>query len=160
GPGLAFSPDGKWLAVGTPTIGDALKTLVGGQAGELAVFDVPAFTRKFTAKPSGAKVGFIDIAWSADSKVLCAIEGADLQGREKSQVRRWAVPAFTEQPAIRTPQSGKYSVLAISPDSATLAVGEDGGLLRLFDAAKGAERSSFSMGRPATSWRLALAADG
>src|SRR5262245_15483326 len=96
---MAFSPDGKWLAVGTGT-----NNYTGGAACELAVFDVPALTRKFTAKPSDARLSFIDVAWSADAKALCTIEGT-LRDTDKCLVRRWAMPAFTEQLAIRTPQS-------------------------------------------------------
>ncbi len=151
---LAFSPDGKWLAVGTRT-----DSYTGDAWGELAVFDVPACTRKFTAKAGGAKLGFIDIAWSADGKVLHAIEGSD-RDADKSQVRRWSVPAFTEQPAIRTPQTGKYSVLAVSPDGSTLAVADNTGLLRLFDLTNGTERTSFQIGGVPLGWRLGFASDG
>ena len=152
GPGLAFSPDGKWLAVGTPT-------KAGDETGELAIFDVPAFTRKFTAKPSGAKVGFVDLTWSADSKALYAVEGPD-GDEEKSQVRRWAVPDFTEQSVIRAPNSGRYSALAVSADGKTLAVAEYKGLLRLFDLPSGTERTSFMIGGVDLGWRLAFAEDG
>jgi WD40 repeat protein len=164
GPGLAFSPDGKWLAVGTPAwalgAGDPLQP---DEPGELAIFDVPAFTRKFTAKPSGAKVGFNDITWSADGKALYVVEGSASYGRdeEKSQVRRWAMPAFTEQPVIRAPESGRYSALAVSADGETLAVVENRGLLRLFDLPKGTERTFFPSGKSgALGWRLVFAADG
>src|SRR5207249_463677 len=74
------------------------------------------------------------------------------------QIRRWAVPAFTEQPAIRTPQSGRYEALAVSPDGNTLAVGDSHGALRLFDPTSGTERTSFKM-----VWgigRLGFAPDG
>ncbi len=140
--GLAFSPDGKWLVVGTgpslPYSGDA--------PGELVVFDVPAFTRKHTAKLSGTKGGFTDFAWCADGKTLCAIEGSAL-GREKNRIRRWTLPGFTEQPAIRTPQTGQYRALALSPDGGTLAVADDPGVLRLLDVTTGRERASFKVAR-------------
>jgi len=152
--GVAFSADGKWLAVGS-------SPYTGNEPGELAIYDVPAFTRKFTAKPSEANLGFLDLAWSADGKTLCTIEGSDRFGvEEKRGVRRWTMPAFTEQPAIRTPQSEKYSVLAVSADGGTLAVAEYTGLLRLFDLSNGAERTSFAIGSVAYAWRLGFSSDG
>jgi len=41
---------------------------------ELVVFDVPAFTARFTAKAGGTKTGFIGLAWAPNSKALYAIE--------------------------------------------------------------------------------------
>ena len=126
---LAFSPDGKWLAVGT-----SVSKYTGDARAEVVVFDVPAFSRKFTGKPGGTKAGFIDMAWSADGKTLCAIEGSDAVN-EKNQIRRWAVPAFTEGAAIRTPQVGKFQSLAVSPDGETIAVSfpsPTGGVLRVW----------------------------
>jgi hypothetical protein len=68
--GLAFSPDGKWLAVASrPSIPQ------GEASAELVVFDVPAFTARFTAKVGATENGFTDIAWAADSKSLHALEG-------------------------------------------------------------------------------------
>jgi WD40 repeat protein len=150
--GLAFSPDGKWLVVGTSP-----ESYSGDAPAELVVFDVPAFTRKHTAKPSRAKVGFIDFAWSADGKTLCAIEGS-IPGDEKNQVRRWTVPEFTEQPAIRTPQTGKYRSLAVSSDGSTLVVADNPALLRLFRLKAGDERTSFKIARGSD--RLGFSADG
>jgi len=150
--GLAFSPDGKRLVVGTSP-----SSYAGDAPAELVVFDVPGFTRKLTAKPGGTKTGFVDFAWSADGKTLCAIEGS-VSDDEKSQVRRWAVPAFEEQPAIRTPQSGKYLSLAVTPDGSTLAVADNSKVLRLVDLKSGGERPSMKLARGSD--RLGFTADG
>src|SRR5579871_1711640 len=66
--GLAFSPDGKWLVVGTSP-----SRYAGDASGELVLFNVPEFTRKFTAKPSQSDAGFSDFAWNANGKALCVI---------------------------------------------------------------------------------------
>ncbi len=158
--GLAFSPDGKWLAVGTrPSIP------AGTAPVELVVFDVPAFTARFTAKADGTENGFIDLAWAPDSKALHAIEGPVDNAQGKAEVRRWDVPAFTEQPANRAPQLDRSVALAVSPDGRTLALGEQGAaktslLIRLFDLGKGAEQSSFSIGNSFQPPRLGFTADG
>jgi len=55
------------------------------------------------------------------------------------------VPAFTELPAIRAPQTGPYTALAVSPDGHTLAVSQNNPrLIRLFDVGKGTEKSRFA----------------
>src|SRR5262249_1279344 len=113
--GLAFSPDGKWLAVVT-------RQAVGGDnlpPAELVLYEVPAFTMKFQAK-AGSEGGFVDLVWAEDSKTLYALD--DPQGvKTQAAVRRWEVPGFTEQAAIRTPQSYVYEAIAVAPDGGTLA---------------------------------------
>jgi WD40 repeat protein len=160
---LAFSPDGKWLAVGPrPSIP------AGPAPVELVVFDVPAFTVKFTAKASRSDRGFVDLAWAPDSKSLSVIDGpvpVDAASGE-SEVRRWEVPAFTEQPVIGRPELKRPVALAVSPDGRTLALGEQQGagntslLIRLFDLGKGAEQSSFSISKSFHPPRLGFTADG
>lgn len=159
---LAFSPDGKWLAAGTrPTIIPA-----GTAPVELVVFDVPAFTARFTAKSASAETGFIDLAWAPDSKALHAIDGPPDNAPGKSEVRRWDMPAFTEQPANRAPQQGRPVALAVSPDGRTLALGEQQGpgntsvVIRLFDLGKRAEQLSFRIDKSYQPPRLGFTADG
>lgn len=159
--GLAFSPDGKWLAVGTrPSIP------AGTAPVELVVFDVPAFTARFTAKAGGNETGFIDLAWAPDSKALHAIEGPVDNAAGKSDVRRWDMPAFTEQPANPAPQLDRPVALAVSSDGRTLALGEQQGagntslLIRLFDLGKGTEQSSFTIDNSFQPPRLGFTADG
>lgn len=141
--GLSFSPDGKWLAVITRQ-----NPNWGATPAVLVVFDVPAFAEKFKAKSSLGD-GFLDLAWAGGGEALVAIDAPDAGGPGKRQVRRWAVPAFAEQPAITAPQAYRYEAIAVSPDGGTLALadvgqGADGKthLVRLFDLAMGAERAS------------------
>jgi WD40 repeat protein len=154
---LAFSPDGKWLAVGTSP---SLKA--DAAAANLIVYDVPAFTAKLTVKASKPKDGFLELAWAADGKALCAIDGPARSPSAK-KVRRWEVPAFTEKSAISTPQTGHYTALAVSPDNRTLAVGDEPSAatqrwVRLFDMTSGAEKSSFKADKPLD--RLGFTPDG
>jgi WD40 repeat protein len=157
--GLAFSPDGKWLAVASRP------SVPGGAApAELVVFDVPGFAARFTAKADSHENGFIDLAWAADSKSLHAIDGPLDNAQGKAEVRRWDVPAFTQQPAIPVPQTVRYSALAASPDGRTLAVAEatatNARMIRLFDLGTGTVRSSFKVGEDNGAARLGFTPDG
>jgi WD40 repeat protein len=157
--GLAFSPDGKWLAVASRP------SVPGGAApAELVVFDVPGFAARFTAEAVGPENGFIDLAWAADSKWLHAIDGPVDYAQGKAAVRRWDVPAFTEQPAIPVPQTVRYSALAASPDGRTLAVAEgtatNARMIRLFDLGTATVQSSFKVGDDNGAARLGFTPDG
>jgi len=164
--GLAFSPDGKWLAVAArPSIPVGGKP--GGEPAELVVFDVPGFTARFTTKARVPEGGFIDLAWSADSKSLHAIDGpVDFAGGT-AEGRRWTVPAFTEhERAIRAKKDRAFTALAVSPDGRTLAVAERirvpriTCLIRLFDLGEGTERLSFQAGDDIEGTRLGFTSDG
>jgi WD40 repeat protein len=149
---LAFSPNGKWLAVATikstwhpiparPAVDDKKKSPPAADA-VLVVFEVPSFTVKFTAKASKPENGSIDLAWAADGKALYAIDSLEDSG----EVRRWDVPAFTEQLAIPVQQTGLYAALAVSPDGRTLAVSSSyPRRIVLFDLGKGTEQSRFAV---------------
>jgi WD40 repeat protein len=136
--GLAFSPDGKWLAVATMDFGG------GKKEAELVVFAVPEFTAKLTAKAIVVPDFhfFVDLAWGADSKSVYAIDSQTIV-TEKSAVRRWTVPEFVERPAIPV-EAGK-SALAVAPDGLTLAIVSARGFtgeIKLFNIEKATEISS------------------
>jgi WD40 repeat protein len=161
---LAFSPDGKWLAVASSRSFSDVPDPV-----QLTVFDVPGWTVKFTATAGGAKNNFLDLAWAADSKALYAIDA--LQFGDDARVRRWNFPAFTELAALVAPKTdGKWTALAASPDGQTLAVATtaktkdqpfDMRVVRLYDVGKGTVRSSI-VAEPATfnTPRLVFTPDG
>ena len=157
--GLAFSPDGKWLAVAArPSIP------ASGTPAELVVYDVPAFTARFTAQAGSPETGFLDLAWAADGTSLHALDGPVDHAQGKAMVRRWDVPAFAEQPAVRAVQLQGPAALAVSPDGHTLALSFGGGetnalMVRLFDLGRGAERS-FRAGNRYQPPRLGFTADG
>jgi WD40 repeat protein len=156
---LAFSPDSKYVAVGAR---QAAPAAAAPESAELVVFDVPAFTPKFTVKAGGPDRSFLELAWAPDGKALYAIDGPADNGGQ-AEVRRWAVPDFKDHPAIKTPQLGSYKSLAASPDGKTLAVADEpiavgARWVRLFDLADGTERSSFKADHPMD--RLAFTPDG
>jgi WD40 repeat protein len=153
--GLAFSPDGKWLAVVTSRANPFTEPAATETTAELVVLDVPAHTTRFTAKSGGPMSSFLDLAWAADSKTLYAIDSRGVSKdrgteTEAATVRRWAVPTFTEQLAIRGMKARRYKALAASPDGRNLAILADIApsttqqVVRLIDIDSGAERSSFT----------------
>ncbi len=164
--GLAFSPDGKWLAVATG------HRLIDGEPGgaELMVFGVPGFTAKMKAKSANRKTAdskgdyygfFVDIAWTPDGKSLHAIDG----GLMKAKIRRWTAPEFVEQPAILAGEGDSWLVkaLAVAPDGVTLAVVQDRlpspGVLHLFDLGTGRKTVSIK-DVPCGYFRAAFTPDG
>jgi WD40 repeat protein len=163
---LAFSPDGKWLAVaGRPSfsVGGTPDT---GKLAELVVYDVPALAARFTAKAGAPENGFIDLAWGADGKSLFAIDGPPDFSAGTAAVRRWAVPAFTEHDRpIRATQDAAYTALAGSPDGRILAVveptrGTATRMIRLLDLGEGTERLSIKAGYQIEGVRLGFTPDG
>lgn len=160
--GLAFAPDGKWLAVATRPSVPAGETPT--EPAELVLFDVPGFTAAFTAKGDSPENGFLDLAWAADSKSLYAIDGLTNNVTGDADIRRWDIPAFTERHVVRELQLNSDAALAVSPDGQTLALSFAEGetnksLVQLFDLGEGAERSIRS-GDPFWPPRLGFAADG
>lgn len=158
---LAFSPDGKYLAVAAESWGADQKVI----AAELVVFEVASFTAKFTAQAIVPRNAFTDLAWSADSKVLHAVDGQEARN-DKQVFRRWDIDTFTEQPAIKIdkPQNVSYKALAASPDGLTIAIAEQTEinhlLIRIFNLAKGTEIDSFKVAETVDSPRLGYTTDG
>jgi hypothetical protein len=168
-PTVAFSPDGKWLAVATteersdwwPTPAQVDSVTFPAA---LVVFNVPERTTRLTARShtrSGLSHGFRDLAWAQDSKALYAIDGEGAGAKE--EVRRWTLPGLTEQAAIPAQQGDRFQTIAVSPDGRTLAAAvnaDSGGRIRLFDLDEGKERQSFPGQWGSYALRLVFSADG
>lgn len=157
--GVAFSPDQKWLAVATRP------SIPAGAAPELILFDVPAFSPKFAAKSEIRENGFIDLTWSPDSKALHAIEAPVDNAQGKAKVRRWLVPAFTEQPVNRSLDIEGCVAIAASPDGRTLAFGEVASatnslVIRLFDLNTGEVKTTFTVRDGFKAPRLGFTTEG
>jgi WD40 repeat protein len=153
--GLAFSPDGQWLAVVTTRTNPVTDPPATEATAELVVLDVPSFTTRFTARAGGPRSSFLDLAWASDGKTLYAIDSREVRvdrttNSEEATVRRWAMPTFTEQSAIRGMKARRYKALAVSPDGRALAILADVApsttdqVVRLLDMDSGTERSSFT----------------
>jgi RNA polymerase sigma factor (sigma-70 family) len=128
--GLAFSPDGKWLAAGE-----------GVKGMKVHVYDMPSGKERQTFADLPGPVH--DLAVSPDGKLLAA---ACTRFTERDgKVIVWDTATWKEKTAIDVPAppkngglGGAYS-LAFSPDSGTLALGCEDGNLRLWDVKAGKE---------------------
>jgi WD40 repeat protein len=95
------------------------------------------------------------LAFSPDGLLLASAGG---DGSDRDEITLWTV-SNGQRRATFTRRTGIISSLAFSPDSASLAVGEEDGRIRILDARDGAERVSFS-GRPGRVTCLAYTFDG
>jgi WD40 repeat protein len=121
--GLAFSPDGKYLAVGlgNPAI------LGPSRPGEVRVWDVENGTLQLTLK--GHTFWVLDVAFSPDSKSL-ASASAD------QTVRVWEVPEGHERQTIRG-HTGWVRTVDFSPDGKSIASAGDDQVVRVWNARSG-----------------------
>ena len=112
---LAFSPDGKWLAVA----GD-----------RLALFDGKTGAR---ARMLSDNDGALAVAWSHD--------GALLAVSERDQIALWSFGASnTYAPPRRLPTATQSSAIAFGPDDTSLATG--GAAFTTWDVASGRQRTT------------------
>lgn len=95
------------------------------------------------------------LAFSPDGLLLASAGGDESGGDE---IALWTVATGVRKSTF-THRTGTISALAFAPDSASLAVGEEDGRIRILDAATGAERVSFA-GRPGRVSCLAYSFDG
>ncbi len=95
------------------------------------------------------------LAFSPDGLILASAGGEESGGDE---ITLWTV-ATGQRKARFSHRTGMISAMAFSPDSASLAVGQEDGRIRILDAATGDERVAFS-GRPGRVTCLAYTFDG
>lgn len=115
---LAFSPDGKLLAVGTAANGVTLWNVTNG--------------KKIATLGNADNSGVLSLAFSPDSGTLAT-------GDTYSRVKLWDVASQTEIATL----SGHTSIvlgLAFSPDGRLLASGSGDGSLKLWNLAQRQER--------------------
>jgi WD40 repeat protein len=115
--GLAFSPDGKTLAVGDAKV--------------IRFFDVASGKESATWE---AHLGCVYLTYSADGKLL-ASGGVD--GKDKNSIRIWDVAAGKELRRCALPKDEPPICLAFSPDAAHLAAVIEEDDMHIFDVASG-----------------------
>ncbi len=132
---LAFTPDGKTLAV-------------GADDGSVKIWDVPRREVRLTLPAHKGPV------WS----VAFACNGTLATAGEDGYVRLWAANSFEESKAIVHPKAVR--AVAFSPDGKTLAIGGRDGAIRLWDMAAGQEGAAHCRGHEGVVMALAFSPDG
>jgi WD40 repeat protein len=157
--GLAFSPDGKTLAV-AHTRWDQKHTRVSGG---IVLWDVVAGKEKARLKPSPPR-GVYQVAFSPDGKTIAAFEGRRDEDKKElhNEIALWDVATGKVRATI--PQPGGGSGLTFSPDGKTLALSVlihegrrwVGSEVRRWDAATGKELPAWPNPRGHKQWCMAL----
>ena len=145
---LAFSPDGKTLALGTWSSTVKLIELSTGK-------ELPA--------PARHKDWVSSVAFSADGKLLVSAGGSEFKpARNNSQtsgeVKLWDVAARQELGPL-TGHTSKIMSATFSPDSQTLATASADRTVRLWDVATRKERAVLA-GHADAVWCVTLTPDG
>jgi uncharacterized delta-60 repeat protein len=122
---IAFSPDGKILAVGTGTE-SKLQPQFFANTGMVKLWDIN--TRQEMATFEGHMSNVFSIAFSPDGKTLAT-------GSSDRTVKLWDIPTGQEL-ATLTGHAGAVFFVSFSPDGKTLATGSWDNTVKLWDVAK------------------------
>lgn len=146
--GLAFSPDGKLLALGT-------------WSGKADVLDLESGKLQPGPKPHNDWV--CSVAFSKDGKYFASAGGSEFKpqrngGKTSGQVKLWDRAAAKEIGPL-TGHTSKIFSAVFSPDSRRLATGSADHTVRIWDAATGAELLTLK-GHSEAVWCVAFFADG
>jgi WD40 repeat protein len=137
---LAYSPDGRWLAVRATDLKEVLL--------------LDARTHETTARFSGHEYEVFKVAFSPDSRILasCSLD---------CTVRLWRVEEKEHSPPIQVLRRRTDEVFAVAfhPDGTRLATGGRDGVIWLWDLARGEEVARLP-GHDGFVWSLAFSPDG
>jgi hypothetical protein len=144
--GVAFSPDGTLLAVGSGTPTDL------SSAGTITLFDVRDRRQLGTPLPAGGTV--VSLAFSPDGRELVT---SDLRG----SFREWDVATRTETGAPPPGLGPGGFAVAFSPDGRAIGYGSATGAAELVDARSGNALVTFPIERDRSAVEsVAFSADG
>lgn len=154
---VAFSPDGKYLAVGTgikefdvvaPPPG------YGDKPGELVVYATGDYTEAFRHTAKAAPGAVRGVAFAPKGQAVYAVVPT---GPRSDEARAWAVPGFKELWVAAKPQEREYADLVADPGGEKVYVADKGGA-HIFAADTGRHLGRAQVG----TWtsRLFVSADG
>src|SRR5262249_5294766 len=145
--GVAFSPDGKSLALGT-------------WGGEVKLLDLS--TSKPLPAPTRHKDWITSVAFSRDGKYLVSAGGSEFkptrnQNRTTGEIKLWNLTERSER-SLQGHTSKVFSAV-FAPDSQTLATASADGTARLWDTASGEQRHTLQGHKDAV-WSVTFSPDG
>ncbi len=154
--GLAFSPDGRWLAIAPYNDAPQLWDPVAGKRIRDAKMKEKPFPRSICFSPDSKKIAWIDIAWRVQTADVASGElGAEFEclgdgvclfsadgkhvisGSQGVGVELWDLATKKKKCDIAT-DGHRHPVFALSHDGKTLAIGDSRGdfeTIRLYDFA-------------------------
>ncbi|HXJ58534.1 MAG TPA: PQQ-binding-like beta-propeller repeat protein [Verrucomicrobiae bacterium] len=146
--GLAFSPDGKMLALAT-------------WQGLVKVLDTT--TARELPAPAPHRDWACAVAFSPDGKILVSAGGSEFKperngGKTSGQIKVWDVAASKELGEL-IGHSNKVFTVAFAPDGRTLATGSADQTVRLWDVSTRKQRTLLAGHRDAV-WAVAFSPDG
>jgi WD40 repeat protein len=128
--GVAFSPDGKYLA--TVTDGHAMN-------GDLRVWDVATGAERTAKFDHPSNLGFSAVAWSPDGQWVATAYWKQVKLQPVGFIALLHAPSGNLMNEWRAHEGGANSV-SFSADSSTIASGGADGLVRLWDVKTNKER--------------------
>lgn len=156
--GMAFSPDGKLLAVKSA---DNFIRLFDSEGKE---------TKKFGTAPVQPAKNVRVLVWggvqgaisfSPDGKVLFSVGGEYDNNKFTSVLKRFDIESGKEQPAIKGPEGGNgLSSMMVAPDGKSMAVGGNDGTVRIWDLEGNKEKQKLTSDKPMAINAQAFSADG
>lgn len=151
---VAFSPDGKLLAVGSCKEKDNVGWC---SEGEIRIWDVAS--GKETDSPlTTTRTNVLSLAFSPDGKLLASGSGDGLD--DTNTTRLWDVASRKEIRVLATEFGADVYSVTFSPDGKMLASGSDDSTIRLWDVASGKQTGALVSKYTSTVRSIAFRPDG
>jgi WD40 repeat protein len=126
--GIAFSPDGKQLAVSHADFAIQLWEWAANKP----------FRWIDNARPKGISMDLTQtVAFSPDGKTIVYLFREDIEKQHRLKIKFWNAGTADEVRAVSLPTNGEFKFVAFAPAGRTLAVSDDSGSISYIEVATG-----------------------